>query len=60
MRWRLLLQEPSTWRGLIMLLSGVTGWAFSDTETESIVSVGITVTGAVGALFLDGGHKDEP
>ena len=52
-------QETSTWRGLIMLATGF-GAALKPDTAESIITVGIFLTGAVGALLPDAKKKDAP
>ena len=50
-------QESSTWRGLIMLATSA-GAALKPDTAESIITVGIFLTGAVGALLPDAKKKD--
>ncbi len=46
------LQEPSTWRGLV-LVSTACGAALSPDQQEAIVTVGLLVAGLIGAAFPD-------
>lgn len=53
--WRFLLaraQEASTWRGVIMCISGM-GAVIDSTMALQIISVGVSVAGLVGMLFPD-------
>ena len=50
-------QESSTWRGLIMLATGF-GAALKPEMADSVITVGIFLTGAVGALLPDAKKKD--
>lgn len=52
-------QESSTWRGVIMLATSI-GAAVKPETAESIITVGIFLTGAVGALLPDANKKDKP
>lgn len=46
------LQEPSTWRGL-MLIATACGAALSPDQQEAIVTSGLLVAGLIGAAFPD-------
>jgi hypothetical protein len=46
------LREPSTWRGIVALLTAF-GVALSPEQTAAIVSLGLAVVGAIGALAPD-------
>lgn len=47
-------QEPSSWRGLILIATGIFGWTLPAGMTlEQVVSIGLTVAGAIGALTSD-------
>ena len=50
-------QESSTWRGLIMLATGF-GAALKPEMADSVITAGIFLTGAVGALLPDSKKKD--
>lgn len=45
-------KEPSTWRGLILLLTAI-GVPVAPALAESIVSVGLAVAGLVGVVAPD-------
>lgn len=47
------LKEPSTWRGLIMIATGVAGAKWSPESQETIVYVGVSLAGIVGAILPD-------
>jgi uncharacterized membrane protein len=46
------LKEPSTWRGIVMLVTGF-GLALSSEMQEQIITVGISLTGLIGMLTSD-------
>lgn len=43
-------KEASTWQGLIMLISGLAGWSLSDEESNTLVSLGVSVVGLIGII----------
>ena len=45
-------KEPSTWRGITLLLTAF-GVPIAPAMAESIVSVGLAVTGLIGVLSAD-------
>ena len=45
-------KEPSTWRGIILLLTAV-GVPVAPAMADAIVSVGLALAGAVGVLAAD-------
>lgn len=46
-------KEPSTWRGLIMLVCSLAGWQTSPGNTEAWVLVATTLSGLVGVGSSD-------
>lgn len=50
------LNEPSTWRGIIVILTGL-GVALDPSQIEAIVATGLTIAGLIGAFTKD---KIEP
>ena len=46
------LREPSTWRGIVALLTAF-GVALSPDQTAAIVAAGLGLAGAIGALAPD-------
>ena len=46
------LQEPSTWRGLVLIATAC-GAVISPDKQEAIVTVGLMVAGLIGAAFPD-------
>ena len=46
------LREPSTWRGVIMLVTAI-GIPIAPDQAESIVAIGLAVSGAIGAFVPD-------
>lgn len=47
------LKEPSTWRGLIMVATGVFGAQWGPESQETILYVGVSLAGIVGAVLPD-------
>ena len=45
-------KEPSTWRGIVLLLSAV-GVPVAPAMSEAIVSVGLAVAGLIGVVTAD-------
>ena len=52
LNWRSLLTEPSTWRGLVWLLTAA-GLAVSPDQQAAIAAAGMAIAGAIGAFFPD-------
>jgi len=52
-------QEPSSWRGAILVLSGVVGVAIEPALALHIISAGVSVAGLIGILTADK-PADEP
>lgn len=50
--WRSLLTEPSTWRGLVWLLTAA-GLAVSPDQQAAIAAAGMAIAGAIGAFVTD-------
>lgn len=48
------LQEPSTWRGFVLMVTSL-GVSVSDNLQTAIGVVGVFVAGAIGAAFPDRG-----
>lgn len=46
------MQEPSTWRGLVMLATGL-GVAISPETIEQVVVAGTAITGLIGMFTKD-------
>lgn len=48
------MSEPSTWRGLVLIATGVFGWTLPAGVTiEQVVSIGLTMAGLIGAATKD-------
>ena len=52
------LHEPSTWRGIVALLTGLGVWGFSPEQTNAIVAAGLTIIGLIGAFVPDAKPAD--
>lgn len=52
------LKEASTWRGIILILTG-TGTIVNPELAETLVSFGLVAAGLVGAIFPDSLSKDK-
>jgi hypothetical protein len=48
------LSEPSTWRGLVMILTAV-GLGLTHEQQEAIVIAGLAVSGLIGVFFKEAG-----
>lgn len=46
------LKEASTWRGLVMIATGL-GAQWSSESQAAIISIGVCTAGAIGALIPD-------
>jgi len=46
------LKEPSTWRGLTLLLTSV-GIALSPEQAAAVTAIGVAIAGALGAFLPD-------
>lgn len=46
------LKEPSTWRGILALLTAA-GVALSPEQAEAVITVGLALIGVAGAFFPD-------
>jgi len=46
------LKEPSTWRGIVMLLTGF-GVAFTPDQANAVVAVGVAIVGLIGVFTAD-------
>lgn len=51
------LQEPSTWRGLVLIASAL-GAALSPDQKEAIVTGGLLLAGIIGAAVPDKSSKE--
>lgn len=50
-----LLKEPSTWRGIVLLITGIFGLSLAETQVDCIINVGFLIAGVIGA-----GVRDKP
>ena len=48
------LTEPSTWRGLVMILTAV-GLGLTHEQQEAIVIAGLAISGLIGVFFKEDG-----
>lgn len=46
------LREPSTWRGIVMIVTA-TGVAISPEQEEAIISLGLALSGIIGVGTVD-------
>lgn len=51
-RLKILMNEPSTWRGAVYLLTAF-GIGISPDQLEAIVTAGLAVSGAIGVFCKD-------
>lgn len=47
------LQEPTTWRGLVLVVTAIGGVKAPPEYWEAIITVGLMVAGVIGALVPD-------
>jgi hypothetical protein len=47
------LKEASTWRGIIMLITGITGFTVDEQHTQAIIAAGIALVGMIGIFAKD-------
>lgn len=47
------LREPSTWRGIVYLIIGLTGADLAENDRDTLVSAGLLLAGFIGAAFPD-------
>lgn len=52
-----LSKEPSTWRGIILFVTGLTGLQISTQLFDSLTSLGIAASGVIGMVMLDNGDQ---
>lgn len=52
MNWPQLIREPSTWRGLIWILTA-SGLVISPEQQNAIIAAGMALAGMVGAFIGD-------
>jgi hypothetical protein len=45
-------KEPSTWRGIILLIT-LAGWQLQPDMQEAIITAGVALAGVVGVAFPD-------
>jgi hypothetical protein len=48
-----LLKEPSTWRGIILLITGTLGLSISTEEVDVLINAGFILSGVIGAFIGD-------
>jgi len=52
MDWKALIREPSTYRGLVWLLTAA-GLTLSPEQQVAIISAGAAISGLIGVFFND-------
>lgn len=53
------LREPSTWAGIITLVSGLLGWKLSEEVRAHVITIGMSVVGLLLAIGREGKPTDE-
>lgn len=53
---RIMLNEPSTWRGLVSILTAC-GIGISPDQMQAIIVAGLAVSGAIGVFVKDKGAQ---
>ena len=62
MNLRTLLSEPSTWRGIVWLLTAA-GITLNPEQQSALIALGMAIAGVIGVIFIDppkditGNHK---
>lgn len=51
------LKEPSTWRGLVALITAF-GITLSPEQSDAVIAAGLGIIGAIGAFFGDKGKPE--
>ncbi len=51
------LKEPSTWRGIILVVAGVFGYQMPPGIQETVIAGGVALAGVVGAVMPDSVKK---
>jgi hypothetical protein len=51
------LKEPSTWRGIILVIAGVFGYQMPPGIQETVIASGVALAGVVGAVMPDSVKK---
>ncbi len=51
------LKEPSTWRGIILVIAGVFGYQMPPGIQETVIAGGVALAGVVGAVMPDSVKK---
>ena len=47
------LAEPSTWRGLILLIAGCMGYTLTTGQATALVTIALAIVGGIGAFTPD-------
>jgi hypothetical protein len=47
------LTESSTWRGLVLIATGLLGWNVESVRAEAIITLGIMIAGFIAVIFPD-------
>ncbi|MBV5311536.1 hypothetical protein [Chromatium okenii] len=48
-----LLKEPSTWRGIVLLITGIFGLSLAESQVDILVNAAFILSGAIGAAVRD-------
>lgn len=51
------LKEPSTWRGIILVIAGVFGYQMPPGIQETVIAGGVALASVVGAVMPDSVKK---
>ena len=51
------LKEPSTWRGIILVVAGVFGYQMPAETQAAVIAGGVALAGVVGAVMPDSFKK---
>lgn len=53
-----LLKEPSTWRGIVLLITGIFGLSLAESQVDTVINAGFIIAGAIGAFISDIRHDE--
>lgn len=53
------LREPTTWAGIITMLSGILGWKLSEEVRAHVITIGMSLAGLLLAMGREGKATDD-
>lgn len=52
------LKEPSSWAGIVAIITGVTGWALPPEQLQNVIAAGTSVVGFLLFIMKSSKSKD--